>query len=209
MKKNYGKNEASHIRKNNTVIMIVSVLAVTLFIGAVMQPVIAGSISTINSIPVKVEEECLLCKAAEATIKDPSCKTCGCAVNHAVVYMVDFVNETMKDYKFPLWRAELVGMIFEGLIKGFIDSGFKLNLNAVILKAHIKYWVDKLIEPENYRYKITEILANIGAIGIGITGYLLTLCKNNVAQSLPAATHQTPFALKVISEFYKWIKIFN
>ena len=207
MEKKFGKNKAGYHSSKKTVTLIISILAVSLFIGAAVQPVIASPISKSNSVSAEIQEECIPCKVVETTKKDPPCTTCACAVNYAVAYMIDFVNDTMKDHKFPLWRAELVGMIFEGLVVGFIESGFKFNVDAKVLKVHIKYWIDELVEPDNYRYNVTEILANIYAIGIGITGYLLTLCENNIAKSLTISTCKTPFFLKIISLFYKWIKI--
>jgi hypothetical protein len=207
MKKYLGKHGAGFIQKNNTVIMIISILTVTLIIISGIQPALASSISNSNYRPATIEEECLTCIITEPTKKDPPCRTCGCAVNHAVTYMINFVNDTMKDNKFPLWRAEIVGMVFEGLVLGFIDSGFRININANTLKAHINYWVDRLIEPENYRYNVTEILANIYAVGIGITSYLLTLCENNIALNFPAFSHKKSVIIKILSLFNKLIKI--
>lgn len=209
MEKKFGRNKAGHTPSNKAVTMIVSILAVTLFIGTAMQPIMAGPVSNSNPEPVEVEEECLPCKAAETTSKNPPCESCACAVNYAVDYMVIFVTANVKDYKFPLWRAELVGLIFEGIVTGVIESGFGFHINEKELKAHINYWIDKLIEPENYRYKINEILANIYAIGVGISSYLSTICNNNVAQSLPAPTQQTPSVSKIILIFYMWIKILH
>ena len=74
MNKKLGKNEASHILTKNMVKMTVSIMAVTLFIGTVIQPAIAGSVSDRGIISEPVEEECSLCAPISETPPEfPGC----------------------------------------------------------------------------------------------------------------------------------------
>lgn len=208
MKKNYGKNGAGHIGKNNTVIMIVSVLAVTLFIGAAMQPVTAGSISINHFEPAEVEE-CLPCQSIEEPQTTSKCKSCAEAVFHAVDYMKNHVKTALKGKGWYFMKSvDASILIFQGIVLGFKDSGFKPTINYKELNDTISYWVNKLCGPQQI-FTVTKFLAKLGAISIGITGYLLSLCNFNYAKSLPAAIKQTPSFSQGISIFYKWIKIIH
>lgn len=187
MEKKFRKNKAGHIPSNKKVTMIISILAVTLFIGAAIQPVMAGTLPDKEPESQTVEEECLPCKGEEPVKVGPSCKTCACAMDFAVWFMVDFVDDNLADGPFLIKSGELVGLIFLGLIKGFKESGFKIEIDSEDLKTNITYWVDKLVEPDNYWFNVTEILANLVAIAIGITAYLLTLCGDS-SPNLPDET---------------------
>jgi len=211
MKKNNGKKEASYIGKNNTVIMIVSILAVTLFIGAAMQPVMAGELPIKGNEPAAVEEECLPCKSKEKINKeDTECKTCVEAVSHAVKYMVDHINKSLNGNGWYLmWPVDASILIFEGIVLGFEDSGFKMEVDYDDLNDFINKTVEKYVGPQ--LFPVTKLLATLAAISIGITGYLLLLCNDgdDEAQSLPAITQQTRSVSQVIPRFYWWIRILH
>ena len=176
MEKNVGKNNAGYIRRNKMVTMIVSIGAIFLIIGAAMQPVLAVSASNIAPDPHTKEEECMPEPTKEPEKVGPICKNCTCAMEFAIEYMVDFVDRNLKEGPYLLKGGEVVGLIFLGLVKGVRESGFRIVIQTEDLKSNITYWVEKLVEPENYWFNITEILANLAAIAIGISAYLLTLC---------------------------------
>lgn len=183
MGKKFGRNKAGHITSNETVTMIVSILAVTLFIGTAIQSVIAAPAAPLSSGGAEVEEveeECIPCKAEELEQWDPKCKTCVGAVFHSVKYMKDHVKATMKDKDvYFLWTVDVSIVIFEGLILGLEDSGFKIVINYEDLFQYINNSVNKLVNPTNYLFPVTKCLAILIAIPIGITVYLLTLCNGD------------------------------
>jgi hypothetical protein len=160
MKKNYGKNEAGYNYKKKTVITIVSMIAVTLLIGMAVQPAIAGPESTVGT-------------KSQANNQGPKCKTCSEAAAFAVDYMVDHVKANINETYF-LWTVDATILIFQGLVLGYKESGFTIEINEVALKAKIYYWVVKIVGPQ--LFNITKFLAGLSAIAIGITEYLLTLC---------------------------------
>ena len=162
MEKENEKNKAGSLPRHNTLIMIVGIFAVSLFIGMAVQPAIAGEISTTDI------------NMAQST-PDPQCDSCSEAVLFAVEYMIQHVRENLSGIYF-LWTVDATLLIVEGLLIGFSKSGFSITINKVELQANVYYWVNKLVGPQ--LFTTTKLLANIGAIGIGITSYLLTLCKN-------------------------------
>jgi hypothetical protein len=190
MEKNVGKNKAGSIHRNKMVTLIVSIGAIILIIGAAMQPVLAGTVSNIAPDPHTHEEECM-----PEPIEDPKkvvgsvCKNCTCAMEFAIEYMVKFVDRNLKDGPYLLKGGEVVGLIFLGLVKGVRESGFRIVMQAEELKSNITYWVEKLVDPENYWFNVTEILANLAAIAIGISAYLLTLCDDGSDNT----STETPF----------------
>jgi len=69
--------------------------------------------------------------------------------------------------------------------------------------------VRKLVGPQ--LFNITKFLASLGAIGIGITDYLLTLCNNNgVSRNIPynnaRITHFNPW--DIVQIFKKIIRLY-
>lgn len=180
MGKKFGMNKAGHIPSKETVTMIVSILAVTLFIGTTMQPIIAAPAVPLSIGVAEVEEECIPCKAEELAQRDSKCKTCVGAVFHSVKYMKDHVKATMKDKGvYFLWTVDVSIVIFEGLILGLEDSGFKIVIDYEDLFQYINNSVNKLVNPTNYLFPVTKCLATLIAIPIGITVYLLTLCNGD------------------------------
>lgn len=187
MNKKLGKNKAGGITLKNSVIMIVSIIAVTLFIGTAMQPVIAAPSSSDRAEAEKVEEECIPCKYEEQTTQeDVKCKTCVGAVFYAVRYMNGHVRNTLIEriengskVIYLLWTVELSRVFFRGLIRGLVDSGFKIEVDYIDLFQYINNSVNKLVDPTNYMFPVTKYLAIIVAIPIGITVYLLRLCTGN------------------------------
>jgi len=174
MEKKFGKNKAGGITNHNWVIMIVSLLVVSLFIGITIQPVMARSLPNNSEVPT-VEEECVPCEAAERAIGDPKCETCVEAVFHAVKYMKDHVKNALKDKgAYFLWTADATILIFQGLILGIKDSGFKIKIDYNELNNTINFWVSKLWGPQIFF--ITRFMAKLGAVSIGITWYLLSFC---------------------------------
>ena len=162
MEKYNGKKEAGSVPKYNKMLMIISVFAVSLFVGMAVQPVFAGPISTSETIK-------------NSQTPDPQCDSCSQAVVFAIEYMIKHVKDNLDGIYF-LWSVDATILIFQGLIIGLSKSGFKPTLDEDELKANINYWVKKLVGPQ--LFTSTKLLANIGAISIGITGYLLKLCKN-------------------------------
>lgn len=175
MKKIFGKNKAGGIPGNNGVKMIVSIIAVALFIGAAMQAAIAGSTPGMDHEQVAVEEECLPCKCTEPGIDDPKCETCVQAVFHAVKYMINHVITSLRGKGvYFLWTADASILIFEGLVWGIMDSGFKIKIDYNDLNSTINFWVKKLVGPQ--LFFVTRFMARLGAISIGIAWYLLSFC---------------------------------
>jgi len=177
MKKKFGKKEAGGIALNSSVIMIVSIVAVTLFIGTAMQPVIAISDSTasLNAKKELAEEEHLYCDCVKQISEDTGCKTCVEAVFYAVNFMKDHVKDSFKDKGvYFLWTADLALVIVEGLVLGIQDSGFKIKIDQNELKNTVNYWINKLYGPQ--MFFVTRFMARLGAIYIGITWYLLSFC---------------------------------
>ena len=175
MKKVFGEYKAGGIPGGNGVKMIVSIIAVALFIGIAMQTAIAGSIPTIDNEPVAVEEECITCNFIELGDEKPKCETCVQAVFHAVEYMVDHVKTSLQGKGvYFLKTADATILIFEGLFLGIKDSGFRVKIDYNDLNDTIDFWVTKLVGPQ--LFFITRFMARLGAISIGITWYLMSFC---------------------------------
>ena len=195
------------MRKKNTVITIASLLVITLFIGTAMPSVIAGSLSPEGAEQDVVKDGCSLCASESEPPPDvPSCETCKEAVVFAVDYMKDYVKEKVNGSYF-LWRVDVAILICDGLVKGFKESGYKLEIDEEELKEHIEYWINKTVGPQMFR--ATLFLAKLGAIVIGITGYLISLCNDDDAQNRPATTQHSRTVSRVMSRFYKWIRVLH
>jgi hypothetical protein len=177
MIKNNGKNQAGNLSKNSAMVMIVSILAVSMFIGIAFQPAIASSVS-------KEEKKA---EIKQPLGPDPSCDSCAKAVAFSIEYMVNHVKSNLNGVYF-LWSVDATILIFQGLILGLQQSGFKPEINEMELKATVHYWVKKLVGPQIFT--TTKLLAKIGAVGIGITGYLLSLCNNDGTQTTSAYIEQ-------------------
>ncbi len=181
MKEVYGKYGAGSIPGNNGVKMIVSIMAVTLFIGMAMQAAIAVSIISIDTEPEAVEDECLACKSENPEVEKPKCETCVQAVFHAVKYMKDHVKRNLPKDIYFLKTADASILIVEGLILGIKDSGFRIKIDYNDLNATVNFWVKKLVGPQ--LFFITRFMARFGAITIGITWYLLSFCVDTTVIS--------------------------
>lgn len=160
----------------------------SLFIGAALPSVFAGAV---NSEKVEYDydnEPCKLCREKVAQpVNEPRCESCNEAVAYAVDYMIDHVSENVEGTYF-LWTVDVSILIFQGLVKGFEESGYKLEIDADELKANIEYWVNKTVGSQ--KFTVTKFLAELGAITIGVTGYLLTLCIDNNAKEHHEETRQ-------------------
>jgi hypothetical protein len=99
--------------------------------------------------------------------------------------MKEYVNENINDTYF-FWTVDGSILIFQGLINGFKESGYTLEVDVNELKANIEHWVNKTVGSQ--KFTITLFLAKLGAITIGVTGYLLTLCIDNNAKTNHAET---------------------
>ena len=179
MRKNLGNNEASHNGKKKTWMMIVSIVAVTLFIGTALEPALADTMSPAGLKAPEYEEECTLC-ASESTESEeiPECTSCIEAIKFAVEYSRSYVNKTFANDKvwYPLMVVEVVITIFDGIHEGLKVSGFKIDIDEEALKEKIQYWVDRTVDSD-YKYNMTEFLAVIGSVFVGVLAYLLTRCS--------------------------------
>jgi len=175
MKNQYGRKKAGSIPARKTVFMIVSIIAVSLFVGMAMQPAMCST-TTKEDLGVSLfEVDSSSCGCSERITEKPKCDTCVKAVLHAVEYMKIHVRTELKDKGvYFLKTADAAILVFEGLVLGFLDSGFKIKIDYKELSSVIDFWVAKLWGPQ--MYFITRFMAKLGAISIGITWYLLSLC---------------------------------
>ena len=192
------------MRRKNTVIMIASLLVITLFIGAGMPSVIAGSIHHTVDEQEVVIDGCPFCGSDDSP-DDPSSESCEDAVDYAVDYMKEHVKENMNGTYF-LWTVDVVILVFEGLIKGFKESGFTIEIDEEALKANIEYWVNKTVGPQ--QFTVTLFLAKLGAIAIGVTGYLISLCDDDAQNSPDTLEHSGMFSW-IISRIIGRIRVLS
>ena len=179
MRKNLGNYEAGHNGKKKTGMMIVSIVAVTLFIGTALEPALADPLSPVEIKTPENEEECTLCASGSSDpVNNPECKSCIEAIKFAVNYSRSHVNQTFANDSiwYPLMVVEVAIAIFEGIHEGLKISGFKVSIDEEALKEKIKYWVDRTVD-SNYKYNMTEFLAVIGSVFVGVLAYLLTRCN--------------------------------
>lgn len=176
------------MRKKNTVIMITSLLVVGLFIGTVMPSVFAASSASSKS---------------NNPPNHPECETCKEAVDFAVGYMKVYVKDNING-TYSLWSVDVAILIFEGLIRGFEESDFEIKIDENELKASIEYWVNKTVGPQ--KFTVTLFLAKLGAIIIGVTAYLISLC-NDDEQYRPAVSLYSRVITRIISRFYNLIRV--
>jgi hypothetical protein len=175
MKKVFGKYKAGGIPRSKGVKTIISIIAVTLFIGIAMQTALAAPIPTMEIEPPAVQEECVTCNFVGPEDEEPKCETCVQAVFHAVKYMVGHVKTSLQGKgKYFLKSADATILIFEGLFLGIKDSGFRIKIDYNDLNNTVDFWVTKLVGPQ--LFFITRFMARLGAISIGITWYLMSFC---------------------------------
>jgi hypothetical protein len=170
--------------------MITSVLLVGLFIGTVM-PSISSASSTTSELGNRPDF--------------PECETCREAVDYAVDYMKVYVKENINNTYF-LWSIDVVILIFEGLIKGIEESDFDLEIDENELKASIDYWVNITFGLQ--KFTVTLFLAKLGAIVIGVTGYLISLC-NDTEQYRPAVSLYRRIVSRILSRIYNLMRVLN
>lgn len=189
------------MRKRNTVITITSLLAVTLFIGAALPSAFADSIPSDEAV-----EECSTCalKSQPRPRDGPPCETCKEAVYYAVDHMKDHVKENVDGIYF-LWTIDVVILISEGLIEGFKESGFSIEIDEDELRANIEYWVNKTVGPQ--KFTVTLFLAKLGAIVVGVTAYLISLCYGDDGQNRPVTTQHPRTISRILSLLYRWIRV--
>jgi hypothetical protein len=181
MNKNLGKNEASGFRNKSGAFMIVSIIAVSLFFGTALQPAIAQPLLEVNVEVEEDDDECTLCRTRERSAETTKkCKSCSEMVVHTMKFMMKHVNDSVDGIYF-LWTVDATLYIFEGIILGIKDSGFELDVDEDELKDYIGKTIDRLIGEQHF--SVTKFLAVLGAISVGISGYLLSLCKENEAKS--------------------------
>lgn len=191
------------MKNKNTVIFITSIAISCLFIGAALPSVFAGSISREQIISDINDEPCSSCTSKiKHPNNQPSCKSCNEAVAFAVEYMKNYVKERVNDTYF-LWTVDVSILIFDGLVKGFKESGYTPEINVNALKANIEYWVNKTVGPQ--KFTVTLFLAKLGAITIGVTGYLLTLCTDGNARNTQTKTKQIRDISWINSRSILWI----
>jgi len=162
------------MRHKNLMFIVTCLLIITVFVRVVTPSVMSDS--TINVKTETKNHRCYTCELAlEHSTLDPSCESCKEAVNYAINYMKDYVKENIND-TYLLWSVDLVILIFEGLTKGIIESGYNIKIDYDELENYIEFWVNKTVGLQ--MFPVTLFLAKLGAIAIGITGYLLSLCSN-------------------------------
>jgi hypothetical protein len=204
MEKKYRRNEAKVFGTKNTVIMIVSILAVGLFIGMALEPITAVSVTNLEAEPASVEDECLPCTIQKKVSKmsPPVCKTCKDAVKHIINKTMEHVQDNFpwEALLFPGWAVELSCYVFEGIIKGIQTSDFEFEIDFKELNETINYWIERFLDPHQ-NHTITKVMFFMNAILVGIGDYLLSQCNDKNLKDLPSASH-------VIPRFYKLIMAF-
>lgn len=159
-----------------------------LFIGAALPGVFAGAVNSERIEHVNDNEPCKLCRENVARpVYGAGCESCKEAVAFAVDYMKDYVSENVEGTYF-LWRVDVSILIFQGLVDGFKESGYKIDIDVDELKATIEYWVN--ITVGSQKFAVTTFLAELGAITIGVTKYLLTLCIEGNVNAHHSETRQ-------------------
>lgn len=167
MKKDIEKKEAGNFPKHNTLIMIVSIVTISLFIGMAVQPAISNAVEKKD-------------KSHDLNLKNNlkgGCKTCGCMVTFTISYMINYVKDALKGKgHYPMISLDAVQLIFLGTLQGIANSGFNVQINKVHLKLTIWYYLNKMVGKQIF--PSTMLVAALAAIGVGISAYLLSLCNN-------------------------------
>lgn len=182
MNKDTGKKEAGNFPKHNTLIMIVSILTVTLFVGLAVQPAISQKVPA-EVIPTEIEEECIPCKVAEPQNTKPPCTTCACAIDIAVVHALEYTAtkvyikmEKTENEIYSGFFIDLALWIKEGIIEGIAKSGFEFDINIIELGKVCLYWArEKYVIPD---HDLAKISAALQGVLKGIGEYLIDVCNN-------------------------------
>jgi len=167
--------------KSSTIIYFTGFIVGCLVLSACVPTVLAGEVINIKMDVENNDNPCKLCLSKD--IKDESdsgCKSCNEAVAFAIDYMKDYVKDKINNTYF-LWSMDATIIIVQGLVDGFKESGYKIEIDVNELKDNIQYWVNKTVGPQ--KFSVTLFLAKLGAITIGVTGYLLTLCIDDDSRS--------------------------
>lgn len=204
MKNDLGKNEAGGSGNKSSAIMIISIIAVALFIGTALQPAIASPIPEVEV--EEKEEECLLCRSrGNPAETKPECNNCLCTAFVAVDYGIDQTRKKIKEKLvetngevYDGILGDIVLWLVEGVAEGIVKSGFKIKFDKEELNETIHYYINKYVGPQGH--DITKILVALQAISIGIRVYLISLCVEG-KHILPISTMIFKFISKVLSEF--------
>lgn len=191
MKKDTGKKEAGNFPKHNTLIMIVSIVTISLFVGLAVQPAIAQK-EPAKVIPTNIEE-CITCKAAYTTQTKLPCTTCSCAVKHAIWYALNYtknnVFEKMKETDGKIYSGfftDLSLWIADGIVLGIKDSKFYLDVNITELIEVINNTIhEKISIPE---HDLAKIVAALEGVLEGVAEYLMTLCNGGSSKAVYETT---------------------
>jgi hypothetical protein len=175
----------------------------SLFIGAALPGVFAGAVNSEKVEHAYDDEPCKLCRENVAKpVNGPGCESCKEAVAFAVDYMKDYVSDNVEGTYF-LWTVDVSILIFQGLVDGFKESGYTIVIDVNELKDHIEYWVNRTVGQQ--KFTVTQFLAKLGAITIGVTRYLLTLCIGDNAKSHHSEDRQIRNISWLKSESTLWI----
>ena len=191
------------MRKKNTVIFISSLVMSCIFVGASLPSVFAGAINNVNVESVSFNDPCPLCRTKSTNpVDNPGCDSCNEAVAFAVDYMKDYVKDNVNGSYF-LWRVDISIIIVQGLVKGFKESGYKLEVDENELRDNIGHWINKTVGMQ--KFTVTLFLAKLSAITIGVTGYLLTLCIENDEDNSHVKTRQIRNISWIKSKSTLWV----
>jgi len=182
MKKDTGKKEAGNFPKHNTLIMIVSIVTVSLFVGLAVQPAIAQR-EPAEVIPTDIEGECIPCKAVNIPQPKLPCKTCACAVYYAIGHAKESTKENVSnklnetDNKiYSGFFTDLALWIAKGIIEGLDKSGFDFEPKLMDLLGVIDINIKEKIEIPVHN--LSKIVAALHGILEGVAEYLIDVCNN-------------------------------
>jgi hypothetical protein len=196
------------MRHKNLMFIATCLSVLALFVGTITPSVIS---SPIINVQTKTEKQrCYSCESAQKySTLDSSCESCKEAVNYAINYMKDYVKENIND-TYLLWSVDLVILIFEGLTKGIIESGYNIKIDYDELENYIEFWVNKTVGLQ--MFPVTIFLAKLGAITIGITAYLLSLCNNEGIKNstdIIQNNYSVKFGKTQLNIFKKLVEVFG
>jgi len=187
MKKDTGKKEAGNFPKHNTLIMIVSIVTISLFVGLAVQPAIAQK-EPAEVIPTNIEE-CIPCKAAGIPQPQLPCKTCACAVNYAIGHALtstkENVSKKLKENENKLYSGfftDLALWIAEGIFEGLKESDFEFKPKMKDLLIVIGENIDEKIEIPVH--DLAKIVAALNGILEGVGEYLIKVCNNRSQKTI-------------------------
>ena len=122
-------------------------------------------------------------------------------------YVKGKVDETPVWY--PLKAREITIHLRDGIIEGLFESGFSFKkIDKDDLTDTIDYWVNLTVGEQTLNR--TRFVAYLGAITIGITGYLLSLCnKENTKGRAPTITPLMLLISRLRSIISRWLMAFH